>query len=279
MVSAFKNKLFLASVLIGCFITILSFINSVNAYNTEQELFLSYAEGTRNPRTAAYTLFSEWIGGEPFSLGTSLYFFLFPVMIALPFGWSYCEEKNTGYYRMLVTKTGKTSYFIAKYIAVFLSGGCAMVIPLLFNFFMVSMVIPAVTPMVTYNIYYAVFGSSLMSELYYTTPFLYVFAYLCIDFIVAGLLAEISFLASNWLPQKWSVVLCPFFVCLLIHFLRKYIYIAPGTIYKEISPILFLRPAESAYAADWRIVIGMAAILFLSTFFVNQRWNKKHEIY
>ncbi len=85
---------------------------------------------------SAYTVFSTWIGGDGYSLGASVYFFIFPLLISIPYGWSYCEEKKNGYIGAVVAKAGKTSYFLAKYIAVFLTGGLAMVIPLFLTFYL-----------------------------------------------------------------------------------------------------------------------------------------------
>ena len=273
ILKAFKNKFFVAAILIGCVITFLSFLNAIILTENFN------ANMADNPTLAMNTLYNNWIGGEVFSLATSLYFFIFPLLIAIPYGWSYCEEKKTGYMKSVVTRSGKRAYFSAKYIAVFLAAGSAMVIPLVFNLVMVAMVVPAVKPEPVYNIYYAVFGKSLMSGLFYSHPLLYEIFYLCIDFVFAGLLAEISLAMSSFIKQKWICVGCPFLVCLMISFARKYVYVSSTTTYKEISPLFFLRPASAMYDADWRIIIGMAAVIFLITFGIIRGWESRREIY
>ena len=95
---AIKNKLFVISVLLGCAITILSLIYQVNVSS------LDFAASGKNPMISAYTVFSTWIGGDGYSLGASVYFFIFPLLISIPYGWSYCEEKKNGYIGAVVVK-------------------------------------------------------------------------------------------------------------------------------------------------------------------------------
>ena len=160
---------------------------------------LDFAASVKNPMISAYTVFSTWIGGDGYSLGASVYFFIFPLLISIPYGWSYCEEKKNGYIGAVVVKAGKTSYFLAKYIAVFLTGGLAMVIPLIFNFLLAMLFFPVATPQPIYSTIYGIYYSSLMSDLFYTYPFLYVFFYLTLDFVYCGLLACICLAVSRWI--------------------------------------------------------------------------------
>lgn len=184
---AFKNKFFWISVVLGCLITLLSFEHMVNMYYEGMSAISGNSTDIiYDPHIGINTVFNCWIGGEPFSLGSSIYFFVFPLLIALPYGWSYSEERKCGYRRMMITKTGKKKYYCAKYVAVFLSGGVAMVLPLIFNFWMTLLVVPAILPDVTMNMFYGVFGGSFLAELYYTVPFLYVAIYLFIDFVYCG---------------------------------------------------------------------------------------------
>ena len=150
--------------------------------------------GDYNTYEAIFTLYNHWIGGEPFSLGTTIYFFVFPLLVTIPYGWSYCEEKTSGYIRSMVVKAGKKNYYLAKYTSVFVSGGLAMIIPLLFNFLLTSLIFPAITPEVIYDTTTGVFGESLMSNVYYTNPLVYVSIYLLIDFVFCGLIACISYI-------------------------------------------------------------------------------------
>ena len=161
---AFKNKFFWISVVLGCLITLLSFEHMVNMYYEGMSAISGNSTDIiYDPHIGINTVFNCWIGGEPFSLGSSIYFFVFPLLIALPYGWSYSEERKCGYRRMMIAKTGKKKYYCAKYVAVFLSGGVAMVLPLIFNFWMTLLVVPAILPDVTMNMFYGVFGGSFLA--------------------------------------------------------------------------------------------------------------------
>lgn len=273
---ALRNKLFYISILLGGVITMLSFFYNVEYY---QQDFLIMKQGNSNPMYAASSLFNLWIGGEPFSLGTSIYFFVFPLLVAIPYGWSYCEEKQNGYIRAVVVRSGKMAYFLSKYIAVFLSGGLAMIIPLIFNFLLTAMFVPAVMPDPLYCTSNGVFFESLMSMIYYTKPFLYVLLYLFIDFLFGGLIACLSFSVACFVRHRTIVVILPFFILLAFHYLRQFIYTSSTIRYKELSPIYFLRPVAAMYPAAWSVILVEAVLLILITLFFSMIWERRHEIY
>ena len=276
---AFKNKFFWISVVLGCLITLLSFEHMVNMYYEGMSAISGNSTDIiYDPHIGINTVFNCWIGGEPFSLGSSIYFFVFPLLIALPYGWSYSEERKCGYRRMMITKTGKKKYYCAKYIAVFLSGGVAMVLPLIFNFWMTLLVVPAILPDVTMNMFYGVFGGSFLAELYYTVPFLYVAIYLFIDFVYCGFLVCICMAVSGIVRQKWGVVLIPFLLLLFVHVITDYIYSDPSVAYKELSPLYFLRGVEVRYSFSGSIILLFAiGLLVISLIGIIKEY--RNEIY
>ena len=98
---AIKTRYFAISIIIGTMIGIVGLVYNVNlVYNSQ------IYDGI-NPCYEGFTLFNHWIGGEGFSLGSSLYFFVFPLLIALPYGWSFCGEKNSGYMRQMLVRAGE----------------------------------------------------------------------------------------------------------------------------------------------------------------------------
>lgn len=276
---AFKNKFFWISVVLGCLITLLSFEHMVNMYYEGMSAISGNSTDIiYDPHIGINTVFNCWIGGEPFSLGSSIYFFVFPLLIALPYGWSYSEERKCGYRRMMITKTGKKKYYCAKYVAVFLSGGVAMVLPLIFNFWMTLLVVPAILPDVTMNMFYGVFGGSFLAELYYTVPFLYVAIYLFIDFVYCGFLVCICMAVSGIVRQKWGVVLIPFLLLLFVHVITDYIYSDPSVAYKELSPLYFLRGVEVRYSFSGSIILLFAiGLLVISLIGIIEEY--RNEIY
>lgn len=88
--------------------------------------------------------------------------------------------------RQMLVRAGEKSYLTAKFLATFIAGGLAMVVPLIINFMLTALFIPAITPVPTYDTMYGVFGNSLFSSLYYTQPFAYVAVYMLVDFMFCG---------------------------------------------------------------------------------------------
>ena len=273
---ALRNKFFYLSLIVGCAITFLAFLYDLNIYRID--LSNTQGEGI-NPMYAAASLFNLWIGGEPFSLGSTIYFFIFPLLVTIPYGWSYCEEKNNGYNRVMTVNAGSRNYLFAKYIAAFWSGALAMVVPLLFNFFISSLFFPAVLPEPIYCTTNGIFYYSLMSTIYYSMPLLYVFVYLLIDFIFGGLIACMSFAIACFVKYRIIAVILPFFLLLGFHYIRQFLYISPEIRYKEISPLYFLRPVQVVYRASWIVILIEMIVLLLATAFLVLIRERKHEIY
>jgi len=155
-----------------------------------------------------------------------------------------------------------------------------MVIPLVFNFLLTAMFVPAVCPDPSYLIWYAVNGASLMSELYYTYPAVYVLLYLAIDFFFCGLIACLSYSISTIYKNRVVVVLLPFFLLLGFNFIGASIVYTSNLIrYTEFSPIYFLHPAAARYDAGWNAILIEALILFVLTFVPTVIKGKGNEIY
>lgn len=267
---AILTKLFFLVVILGCIITMSSFAYRLNSYYNDLNNFKMIEEegssGIMNPMAPIESLFNHWIGSEAISAGAIYYYFLFPILVCIPYGWSYCRERRSGYIKNVVIRTGKLGYYLSKYIALFLSGGLAMVIPLLFNFILTAMFIPAVTPDPYYITGYGIIPASFLSEFFYTYPFLYVFLYLFVDFIYAGLIACMCFAFSAVIKHYVVAVLLPFATLLGFNYLcDSLVYVSSMEVYTEISPIYFLRPVPAAYNTSALVVFTGMAILFLFT--------------
>lgn len=160
---------------------------------------------------------------------------------------------------------GKKAYYFSKYTAVFLSGGVAMVFPLVVNFWMTLLVVPAICPDPMYSIYNAVFGGAFLSEWYYTMPFLYVAAYLCIDFLYGGILACFSMAVAGWIHQKWISVIVPFLITLFIDIASSFVYSYVEGFRKELSLFIFLRGTAARYDNCGIVILLMGVFLFVVT--------------
>ena len=100
--------------------------------------------------------YTNWIGSHNIYLQQNIFYMAIPILATLPFGSSFYDDINRGYARNVCVRAKKKYYLIAKYIAVFVSGGCVVAIPMVFSFLISSMFLPTMLPEASYtftNIY------------------------------------------------------------------------------------------------------------------------------
>lgn len=278
LAKALKNKYFIITLIIASVICVLGAINRINEYN----IMLDYIKADKaahggeifkNPYLPADSLFTYWIGGEYTSLYFSLYYLLVPLFAAFPYGWSYFMERKKGYIKNVFTRIDKKNYFLSKYIAVFVAGGLAVVLPLLLNFLLTSCFIPARTPDVLYDTYTGVGFLQMWSSLYYTHPFIYVGLYMLLSFVFGGLIAALCLAIAFFIRNRVAVLLLPFFLMLGLNFANTY----SNT--WELSPLNFLHPASVVNITNGWIVLIEGILLFVISFGVTMWRGQKDDVF
>lgn len=260
---AFQNRLFLLALIAGGIPAVMSAVYNILLVN-ERMTYLGKIYSTPAYYIEGFSLMNHWMGGEAYSLGTAIFFYISPLIAALPYGWSYCEEKRNGYRQLMVARCGKKSYVFSKYIAAFVSGGLAVVLPLVFNLLLTALFIPLIKPFPSFIDMYGVSSVDPMSYLYYSHPLCYVFCYLCIDFVFGGLIACMAVVFAVFVRYKVLSIILPMFVCLGINYIENFIYTNPsGHIYHELSPLYFLRAVSAVYPASWTIILTEGAALLV----------------
>lgn len=268
---AVRNKFFCISLAAGMFFSLLSAIYSIENYMTLREE-LGQIQG--NPMLQAFGLYNMWIGGECNSVGFVLFYSLLPILATLPYGWGHSMDRKVGYDKMLMIRTGRLPYFLSKYTAAFVSGGLAIVLPLLMNFIGTACFIPAVKPSILYDIYYPIHCGSLWSELFFSKPLLFVLCYLILDFLFAGLFACVGITISFFSEKLLTSVLMPYLLVLVLHYARTLMY---GRVYKEISPLNFLHALCIENIVDGKIVFAEGAVIFIAIMVCLWWKGKKYE--
>ena len=241
---AIMTRYFIISIAIGILISMLGLVYNVGLFCGNQRY-----DGM-NPCYEAFTLFNHWIGGEGFSLGSSLYFFVFP-----------------------------QRYLTAKYIATFISGGLTMVVPLITNFMLTALFVPAIKPVPTYDTTYGVFGNSIFSELYYTHPLVYVLLYLFVDFMFCGALTCLTMLSASFIKYKWINCILPFVVCMGIALLGNIICSnEPEAVNYQLSPFYFTKCVQTSYPTKLSVIVGMLLLMVIVTVVFNTVFMRKKDI-
>lgn len=113
----------------------------------------------------------------------------------------------------------KEEYIKAKYLGVLISGGVAVVTPLILNLVLSSLFLPRLLPDNGCNT--TITGKTMAYELFYKYPILYIFMFILIVFIFAGLLAAIALGYSYYTDHKFGVVIAPFVLYFFIYSLTN----------------------------------------------------------
>lgn len=214
--------------------------------------------------------FAKWLGGDNTSLFATLYYFVVPILCAIPFAGTLKEEMESGYTQNVVTRVKKESYFRTKYIVTFLSAGIVAVVPLLVNFFFTASLLPMVIPQANTALF-PIFSYSLLGDLFYSHPLVYLMFYLLLNFVFFGLLTTTALMATFICNNVFTTVLAPFILYL---FLDAFTQI---TGWSGICPFKFLRPSQPIAADAAVIVVEISLLLVAGGIF---DWiAKRKEIY
>lgn len=117
--------------------------------------------------------FQVWIGNGV-SFEYSLFIRLIPILAAMPYAVTYLSDIKSGIIKNYVTRTAKFNYLAAKYIAVFVTGGVVVVMPLLINYLTAITILPS---LVYWLVYLQVLQKYMVSNILYTSTHLYDYVY------------------------------------------------------------------------------------------------------
>lgn len=264
------NRMFLASCLVSLFFVIVAAL-----YNVSYYMAMSQNVVSGNAMKQSVTLYNSWIGHDGMSLGSVCFYYLFALLATLPYGWAYQVEHKIGYDKNMIIRAGKFEYFFSKYIAVFLAGGLTILVTLVSNFYITSLFIPAIQPDIHYEIYYGVSYGTMWSYFFFDMPILYVILYMILNFIFAGLFACFSLTCSMFLKNRITILVIPYLVFLLLHYLRNFCHYK---FYEEISPLNYLQAICLENNTCWWIVLSQGLIFFCVSFGVVMLYGRKREL-
>jgi len=256
---AFLNKWFLVAVTFGCMIAILQIIQDVVP-------MVKYTSSCISRNLPPHTLYNKWLGINS-TLWNTVFFIIFPLLASIPFADSFHTDLKSGYVKNILTRTSKKNYYFSKYIAVFFSAGTTVVIPLILNLYLTAMILPTITPSVSAG-FYPILETATLSHIYYSKPALYIIIYLCIIFMVSGVLASTALAFSHFIKYRYVITLIPYLCYLLVSFESMFFSNASIKIDAWVNPC-------SNVPLDLRIVILEVIILVLGTLLVYWFTGKK----
>lgn len=250
---AFVSRTFLAALAVGVIICLWHYFEYIFPCVIDSTYLNIEPENTFFPISS----FNFWIGGSFVPIQSYLYFLLLPLIATLPYGNSYVTDKKTGYIKNIYTRTKKQKYISAKYVAVFLSGAVAVVLPLLLNFYLTSMALPSILPDSASGSS-VVFTYSKWSEIFYTNPFVFELLYILTAFVFSGLIATSALISGYFINNKFIVVFVPMLFYVFLSSLADISGIAQLDLMRIINP--------SQGYGDTLTVIVYAVVLLVATF-------------
>ena len=159
-------------------------------------------------------MYVMWLSEEGYTMGFTLASYMLLILAVLPCGWSMFSEKEKNYCGNVICRIGKVKYYVAKYIAVFISGSLPIAFMLISNLVLCALIGEHGAPL-PYTMTTSVVHGNVASELYYTKPMLAAIIWTLISSLWGGALAGLTIPASRFFKRSIFVLLTPFFITVL----------------------------------------------------------------
>lgn len=159
------------------------------------------------------SLFLYWMPFTGYTYGSFLFYEIWPFLAAMPFAWSYSQERYCGYYLQSISRVSKCAWFNAKFLAVFISGGIITAIPLLVSLMAQATFAPAIPLKYQMMQVIGISNADFLASLYYTHPWIYSICWCGVQFLLGGAAAVIVFLFGSRLRFTALSVLLPYGLC------------------------------------------------------------------
>lgn len=197
---AFVNPWFIACLLIGIgFAVAESFQVIPMRLNQEisNKLYFESVYGGSSPNSS----YVNNLLVDPICSAARIFYVVVPLLIALANSWSLSTELKGGYANLVLMRESKGTYFASKWLATFIVGGIACVVPLVVSVVISCCFLPAY-PIDVYDFTYVPMDySRFLGSLFYENPLLFTAVRIGLDFIMAGIWAafvqSISLLIEN----------------------------------------------------------------------------------
>ncbi|MBR6222172.1 MAG: hypothetical protein IKQ71_01905 [Lachnospiraceae bacterium] len=209
----FTSRGFKLAIIIGVFIVILQYLwFGHHTYKVNQQELSSMLSLEKNDADYGWWfetgLLEGWIGCENYSMFNHIYYFAFPLIAVMPFALSYLYDWRSGYANQLITRAGRSDYHFSKMVAVFLSGGVSVSIPLVVSLWLYLMKLP-VLGIDCISMQSVVSNADMLSEMYFNFPLIYALIYIFIDFFIGGIYATLTLLVSRFSENLFLAGLSP----------------------------------------------------------------------
>lgn len=251
--------MFFLSLAVGLFLALGdSYLSWLTVTELHQSTLEMLAHGYGRGGHAGYSLFVLWMPINGFQITTIYFFLIWPALAAMSYGWSYGQERNSGVTQQITTRSGKRTYFNAKFISVFISGGFAVFLPILINLLVDAMICPYALPKLGIV---PVFNGNFLSALYYTNPWVYAICWCMMEFLFGGAAACLCFVVGSMLKFRVMTILVP--LVLLTVFDRLSLSLFPGA-NLTVSPLQMVAAASPNITPGWVLFTALGIMVGIS---------------
>ena len=181
------------------------------------------------------SLWTHWFPFFPDTFGGYLFFYIWPLLAALPYGWSYYSDKKTEAIAQIESRCSKKTYCLAKMIACFISGGAVIALPLLQNLLIDALFCPVTKPDPANA--YPIINGLFLSKLFYTHPWYYAILWCFMNFLFGGTTALLCLVPGSFPRYQISVVLFPMAFYLLLEIIYNIFLSMVGYFPLSIAPL------------------------------------------
>lgn len=203
------------------------------------------------------TFFDTWMLGYLDSTVLYMFYFL-GIIVALPYGISYYQDRKKGIIKNICVRTEKKKYLLSKYIAVFLSGGIAAAIPVIIDFLIVRLYNPIDFLRISGTVLNSIteWNVFIIDHLYLSAVI-----FVLLWFVFGGALATTSLMAATFADNFFTIQLTPFFVMMVLFYLPTVI----GGNSQRFFPFAFLTLFGNSNPF---IALGFSLVIVFLTFIV-----------
>lgn len=217
------------------------------------------------------TVWGSWMGSTSYSVWSTLFYYLAPLLCCAPFAATLSSDLRSGYCTELLTRSGAAEYLRAKIVASCLTAAVIVVVPQVVNLVGTMLFLPVVQPDPVTGLFPISSGAA-AATLFYENPWAYVALFLAIGAVVAALLACLALACSLWLRSPLLVLLLPFLVSVLLNFL----FFTWGiTCY---APNVIIAPYQGYPGLNLPLALAGLAACFLALGLLFARYLRKSDL-
>lgn len=224
---AFTNMSFFVAMIISCGLALWSAGLAITSYLEWQALsdgvgWVTSQEWVGSTITGAFASWMVVGAGDPFVSG--MFFFVMPLLCLMPYAWSLEDDERTGYIAHLRTRFGNIPILVSRYLAVFLSSGAVVSIPLVLNIIVLAPFMPLNQPDVTTNLYLGISAQELWAHEFFSNPVLYIVLNTALDFVLCGFWGCLMMSISLYVRNRVVLITCPLVITAVFRLVNNYVF-------------------------------------------------------